>query len=93
MGVRQLIFGKFLERLFIIIFILFIILSIVIIIKNKIDITKKEGINLYFSSLGAFAKNSIKNIAEITSFVIKQDWIPEVKSEVKKNKTKNETKQ
>ncbi|MEM2932964.1 MAG: hypothetical protein QW622_02025 [Candidatus Pacearchaeota archaeon] len=80
MGIRQLIFGKALEKMIIFLLIIFLLISFVIIIKNKINITEKEGLNLYIKSLGEFGKNSIKNLVKITSFVIKQDWIPDVKN-------------
>ncbi len=79
MGVRQILFGRFMERVIIALLIVFLIVSIVIIIKNKINLTEKEGMALYLKGLGEFGKNMFKNIAKITSYVVKQEWIPNVK--------------
>jgi len=87
MGIRQFLFGNILEKIITIILIIFLIVSVFIIIKNKIDITKKEDRELFMKSLGQFTIGAFKNIGKITAYVVKQEWVPEVE----KNESENET--
>ena len=67
-----------LKKILIILLTIFLVVSFVVIIKNKIDLTKKEGWSIYIKSVFGFGKNFVVNVAKITSFAIKQEWIPSI---------------
>lgn len=89
MGIRQFFFGNVLEKTITIILIVFLFVSFFIIIKNKVDITEKKDREVYFKSLAKFGVGIFKNVARITLYAIKQEWIPKTLNE--KNITKNNT--
>jgi hypothetical protein len=70
---------RFVRKIAIALIIVFLVVSFLVIMKNKLDLTKKEDRAVYWKGIGEFGKNFFKNLAKITAFAIKQEWIPSTK--------------
>jgi uncharacterized alpha/beta hydrolase family protein len=66
------------KKIAIALIIAFLVVSFLVIIKNKLDLTKREDRAAYWKGIGEFGKNFFKNLAKVTTFAIKQEWIPSI---------------
>jgi uncharacterized alpha/beta hydrolase family protein len=80
---------RFVKKIAIALVIVFLVVSFLVIIKNKLDLTKKEDRAAYWKGIGEFGKNFFKNLVKVTAFAIKQEWIPSTKEINKTNASSN----
>lgn len=65
-----------LKKVAILIVALMIISAFLIVRDKNLNLTRAEDIKQFGSEYVKWAGNSVKNVASVTSYVVKLDWLP-----------------